>query len=251
MKKKIKFDFDIKKRLIPVIILSICIPLVLFVAIPFEVYANNLDEFLFSLSSFYPLCILFGFILAVIIACSLLFLKEKAFRVTYAVYLALSLLLVLQGTFLNFGMDSLAGDALGNGTVHIGLKILDVFIWVAVIAVAVVLSLIKDKKGIIPTIAVILSIVIVATQIINPVINTINHPDVFTSKIGRLEAEGNTDYEILTNENLTAVASQRNVYYFCIDRFDEFFAETAYESNPHIYDNLDGFTWFKDNLSLF
>lgn len=251
-KGKIKFGFNIKKRILPVIILSVCIPLILFVAIPFEIYANNMDEFLFSLADFFPWCVLFGFLLAACIACGLLFLPERVYRVAYALVLSVSFMLFLQGTFLNFGINSLSGDKLGSASIHIGLKILDLFIWIAVIAAAVVLSLIKDTKGIITIIAVILSIVIVATQIINPLANTVNNPNVFLSRIARLEKENsNFKNEVITCENLTSVASERNIFYFCIDRFDEYFAETAYELQPDIYDNLDGFTWFKDNLSLY
>ncbi len=251
-KGKIKFGFNIKKRILPVIILSVCTPLILFVAIPFEIYANNMDEFLFSLSGFFPWCVLFGFLLAAGIAASLLFLPQKAYRIVYALILSITFMLFLQGTFLNFGVNSLSGDKLGSASVHIGLKILDLFIWIAVIAAAVVLSLLKDTKGIITIIAVILSVVIAATQIMNPLTNTINHPDVFLSRIKRLEKENdNFKNEVLTCANLTSVSSDRNVYYFCIDRFDEYFAETAYKVQPDIYDNLDGFTWFKDNLSLY
>lgn len=251
-KVKIKFAFNIKKRILPVIILSVCAPLILFVAIPFEIYANNMDEFLFSLSGFFPWCILFGFLFAACIVCVLLFLPEKVYRTAYALILSVSFMLFLQGTFLNFGINSLSGDKLGSAPINIGLKILDLFIWFAVIAAAVVLSLIKDTKGIISIIAVILSIVIVATQIINPLSNTVNHPNVFLNRIKRLEKEdGNFKNEVLTCENLTAVSSGRNVFYFCVDRFDEYFAEAAYETQSDIYANLDGFTWFKDNLSLY
>ncbi len=251
-KGKIKFKFNIKKRLAPVILLSVCMPLILFVAIPFEVYANNLDEFLFSLSAFFPYCVLFGFLLAIGIAGALLFLPEKIYRICYALVLALCFLFFMQGTFLNFGANSLAGDNLGTNSVHIGLKILDAFIWLAVLGAAVALAIIKDKKGIFAIVAVILSIVVVATQIITPVASTVKHPDVFLSKQERLEKD-NSGYknEIVTTENLTSVSSERNIFYFCIDKFDEYFAEVAYERDPGMYDELDGFTWFQDTVSLY
>lgn len=251
--KRFKFDFNtVKKRLPAVSLLSAGAPLILFVAIPFEVYANNMDEFMFSLSSFLPLCVAFGFLLAAAVAGALLFLPEKVYRTAYAVALALTFLFFLQGTFLNFGMHSLAGDNLGSATPNLALKILDAFIWIAVIAAAVALSLIKDKKGIIAIVAVILCIVVVATQIINPVANTLKHTDVFKSRSARLAGDGeNYKNEVLTTKNLTAVSGGRNVFYFCIDRFDECFAETAQEINPDIYAGLKGFTWFKDNLSLY
>ncbi|MDE7453932.1 MAG: sulfatase-like hydrolase/transferase [Clostridia bacterium] len=250
--KKTQFKFNIKKRILPVLLVSVLTPLILFVAIPFEIFANNMDEFLFSLSSFYPYCILFGFLLAAGIAGALLFLPEKAYRICYALVLALSFLFFLQGTFLNFGADSLDGNNLGTNNVHIGLKILDAFIWLAVLGAAVALALIKDKKGIFAIVAVILSIVVVATQIITPVASTVKHPDVFMSRTERLKKE-NPDFndKVLTDEKLTAVASGRNVIFFCVDQFDEYYAQTALDLNPDIYDGLDGFTWFRDNLSLF
>ena len=249
---KLKFNFNIKKRLLPVILLSVCLPLILFVAIPFEVYANNMDEFLFSLSSFFPLCVLFGLLFAAAIACSLLFLPEKAYRITYALVLALSFMFFFQGTFLNFGMDSLAGDNMSSSPVHIGLQVLDAFIWLAVFGAAIAFAIIKDKKGIFAIIAVILSVVVIATQIITPISSTVKHPDVFLSRYARILKE-QPDYKdkVVTNENLTTVSGGRNIFYFCIDRFDEVFAEAAYEKEPEIFDGLDGFTWFKDNLSLY
>lgn len=250
--KKIKFRFNVKKRILPVILVSALMPMILFVAIPFEVYANNMDELLCSLSSFLPLCVLFGFLLAAGTALLLIFLPEKAYRICYALVLAFSFLFFMQGTFLNFGMNSLGGDNLGSSSTHIGLYILNAFIWIAVLAVAVALSLIRDKKGIFAIIAVILSIAVFATQVMTPVTSTIKHPDVFMRRDERIAKSGG-DFvnKVLTDENLTAVASERNIFYFCIDRFDEYFAETALEVKPEIYDNLDGFTWFQDNLSMY
>ncbi|MDE7453931.1 MAG: hypothetical protein K2N22_05945 [Clostridia bacterium] len=254
-KGKIKFEFNaktIKKRILPVILVSVLTPLILFVAIPFEVYANNMDELLFSLSAFFPYCVLFGFLLAAGVACALLFLPEKIYRICYALILALSFLFFMQGTFLNFGANSLAGDNLGTNSVHIGLKILDLFIWIAVLGVAVALAIIKDKKGIFAIVAVILAIVVVATQIITPMASTVKHPDVFLSKQEQLEKDdGDYKNEVLSCQNLTSVSSERNIFYFCIDKFDEYFAEVANDKAYKLYDNLDGFTWFQDNISLY
>lgn len=251
-KGKIKFNFNIKKRIIPVILVSVLMPMILFVAIPFEMYANNMDELLFSLSSFYPLCILFGFLLAAGTALLLIFLPEKIYRVGYAVVLAASFLFFLQGTFLNFGMNSLGGDNQGSGDPGIGLKILDAIIWIVVLGVAVALSLIKDKKGIFAIIAVILALVVFSTQFVVPVTNTIKHTDVFMSREARLaKNDDNYKNEVMTNKNYNSVSGENNIYYFCIDKFDEYFAEVAYEQNPEIYANLDGFTWFQDHISLY
>ena len=55
----------------------------------------------------------------------------------------------------------------------------------------------------------------------------------------------------MTNKNLTTISKNKNVFYFCIDRFDEFLAESALEKYPEIYDELEGFTWFQDNVSIY
>ena len=243
---------EIKKRIFPTVIFSLLIPLMICVSIPFEIYANNLDEFLFSVSSFLPMLLLLLFIIFSVIFFSVLFLPRKAYRIVVSIIIALSLMFFVQGTYLNANSNMLAGDNLGSVDESMGMKILNLLIWIAVVVVAIVLAVIKDKRGIVPIIAIISSIVVISTQIMTPMSIVLTNNKVFLNIDERLDAMGvDSNHSILTDENLFTFSNTNNIFYFCVDRFDEDFAEDAYNKYEGIYDKLTGFTWFQDNISVY
>ena len=67
----------------------------------------------------------------------------------------------------------------------------------------------------------------------------------FTDKVDRMESS----FEVLTLKNYTDIAENNNIFYFCVDRFDEQYAEDAYSEDKSVFDDLDGFTWYQDNTA--
>ena len=252
-KSKFKIDKQIlKKRILPTILISVLIPLIICLSIPFEVYANNLDEFLFTASNILPMLFLMFFTIFSVIFLILFFLPEKAYKIMCALTISFALVLFLQSNYLNATANSLAGDNLAITAPSTFMLILNTSIWIIIPAVAVVLAIIKDKFGIMPTIATIISIIILATQLITPISCILTNNKIFLSIDERLSLSGaNESHKILTNEYLKGLSTSDNIYYFCIDRFDEDYAENAYQKYPGIYDNLTGFTWFQDNISIY
>ena len=244
------------KRIFPTLVVAFLMPFIICLSIPFEVYAGNLSEFLFTASNMLPMLLLFTFGFTAIIFLFLLFMPPKAYRVLCAIIIAFGFLFFLQGTYLNGSYSSLAGDNLANSTPSTFMFIFNLLIWVVVVAGAVVLALfkdkIKDKFGIIPIVAYVITAVIFATQTISPLTSIITNDQVFMTINERLEASGlEQEHEILTKEYLKGISTSNNIYYFCIDRFDETYAEDALEKYPNIFDNLTGFTWFQDHTSLY
>lgn len=236
----------LKKRILPTLLISLIIPIMLCICIPFEIYANNSQEFLFSMADFLPICILYGFILALILFFSMFFLPKRAYKIVSAVIISLALMFFIQSLYLNAGLKSLVGDTLETKETPMGKKIGNLIIWLAIIAGAVVLSILKDKKGYISIVGVILSVVVIITQVMTPVSLLISKPEAVKSKIK--SGEG---YSILSDKNLTNISTSNNIFYFCIDKFDGRFAEKTYEDKPEVFSELTGFTWFKDNVSRY
>ncbi|MBQ9715060.1 MAG: hypothetical protein IJV77_01475 [Clostridia bacterium] len=241
----------LKKRILPTILVSVVLPLVLCVFIPLEIYGNNLDEFAFSLSGFVPMCIVFALLLSAIIFASIFFLPQKGHRVACAVIASIVLLVFLQGNFFNGGLSSLAGDNLGDKAVSGFSKILNLVIWIVVIAGAVVLTLV-DKKNYSNLVAVVACGVLLFAQIMSPVVVALSNDQIFVAKEDRpASTDSNYVDRVLTKQNLTSLASGNNVVYFCIDRFDQKYAERALQECPEIFDELDGFVSYTDNVSLY
>ncbi|MBQ9103476.1 MAG: sulfatase-like hydrolase/transferase [Clostridia bacterium] len=248
----LKFKQRTINRILPTLLVAFLLPFIIFVSVPFEIFGNNLDEFLFSVSGFMPLLALFALSSIVVVFFALLFLPNKAYRIACAVFLALAFLFFIQGTFLNSGLSTLAGDNMGTEPTPVWKIVLNLFIWLIVIAGAVVLACLKDKNGIISTVAIIVAVVVLITQLMPTLVLAVSKEGVFLEKNERLTLNSELkNPEILTDEGLTTISTTGNIYYFCVDRFDQKYAEEGYEKHSEIFNVLDGFTAYNDNISKY
>ncbi len=237
-----------KERLLVTILASIIAPFIVFVAVPMIIFGNNIDEFLFNWSDFIPICLGFAILLSAIIFFAIFFLPEKAYKICLHILVAVDLLVFMQSTYLN-GKLTLSGDAVING--NILLSVLDLLFWVLIIAAAVVLALLKDKKKYIKTGALILCVVVLSAQMISTIVPVISNKKYFQTRAARTGQKTEYVPQNSTYKNLENYSTSSNIYYFLIDTFDAKYAETAYEYDENIYNKLTGFTWYKDNITLY
>lgn len=87
--KNIKVKPSIKKRILPTILIAFVIPFMICFSVPFDIYGNNIDEFLFTVSGFLPVLVLYVLIFTAIFFFSLLFLPNKAYRIASSVFISL------------------------------------------------------------------------------------------------------------------------------------------------------------------
>jgi len=115
MNKDIKKEKDvIKGRIAPALLASLALPLTLFLFGPFELYANNMEEFPFGLWDFFGIFIAISVAIAAAVMLVLLWLPKRAYIITLATVSLLSLMLYVQGSFLTIGMTSVEGDGVGE-----------------------------------------------------------------------------------------------------------------------------------------
>lgn len=239
-------------RIVPALLSSLTLALVVFVVAPLDIFGSNYAELDFSLKNFAFFLIL-GAILTVLLFGSLMFLlPRKAYRCIFAFTLATAALFIIQQNFLNFGMNSLPGDKLPGEIPSAGEIIIDLLIWIVVYGGAFFLAIwvnIKGDKGdVIKTVSFIVSFALLASQITSPIFIVINSNSKFETNI--LKGSGKKEKTIINTERgFNELAQKNNVFYFCIDRFDEEYAEKAYASDREIFSELTGFTWYRDNVS--
>ncbi len=246
--------FSFGQRLAPVILLALAASLTVFFFGPFDIYSNNTDQFRFELGDFILWNLLFSLGCAAVICAILLPLRKKVFDVFYAVFWWLTLMLFIQGNYLNFGISSLTGDGVGADGFTPGKIILNTAIWVIVGAASVsaVLLLRGKAREWIPTVAIISMITVIGMQAMTFAIGSLT-TDAWESKehsISNEETEESAHF--LTYKNLDKVSKGHNVIYFVIDRFDvTYYEDVALKECPEIFYNLDGFTYFNDMVSLY
>lgn len=239
-------------RIVPALLSSLTLALVVFVVAPLDIFGSNYAELDFSLKNFAFFLIL-GAVLTVLLFGLLMFLlPRKAYRCVFAFTLATAALFIIQQNFLNFGMNSLPGDKLPGEIPSAGEIIIDLLVWIVVYAGAFFLAIwvnIKGDKGdVIKTVSFIVSFALLASQITSPIFIVINSNSKFETNI--LKGSGKKEKTTINTERgFNEIAQKNNVFYFCIDRFDEEYAEKAYASDREIFSELTGFTWYRDNVS--
>ena len=261
------------KRKIPLsLLLAFTAPLTVFFFGPFETYCGNMQEFLFSLGDFLPYCIGYGAIAAVAIFALLMILDGRAYDIAAGVVVWLSIMLFVQRYYLNFDINALAGDGVGNTEASALIVVLTTLVW-AIVGVGVIFACIwLKKKNIAPffvSCAIVL-IVILVTQTIGFTVLSLT-TDVYVPVNERVEdkVEGESDSEseseseseekkpttvnkgVLTYENLNELSKNNNVVFFVIDRFDVRYFEALQKSDPEFLKGLGGFTFYNDYTSLY
>ena len=240
-----------KKRILPVLLASLALPLIVCLEAPFEIYGSNMEEFLFSLSDFLPFCLLIWFLSALVVACALYLLPQPVYRFVYPVAVATAFLFFLQGTYLNLGISSLPGDNMGEDKISAFAIVINTVVWIVIEGLAVASAFLK-KRDPVKLVCLLLTVIVIGTQIVAGVFVGVSKNQMFVPKYERMKMKS-TEYapRVMSRENLTTLSREGNVFVFIVDRFDETYAELAYEKTPEVYDELSGFTWFQDHVSLY
>ena len=244
--KKEYVGYSLKQRLLPVLLLAFSIPFTLIIAGPIDLFASNMAEFHFVLGDFIGISILLFLAIFAVIVLILLPISKRAFDITYAVFAAISFLIVIQGNYLN-GNISLAGDGVGS-VIKTSTYVINTIVWLVIIAGFVCGVIFFNKRDILRTIMIILSITIIGMQLITTIVSFLTNKDIFTPHNKKYE---NGEYAMLSDEYLTEFGTENNIIYFVVDRFDYRYFEKALKNCPEIFDSLDGFTYYSDNVAMY
>ncbi len=262
-KKQPYKGFSFKERLLPSILLAILAPLTVACIAPFEIFGGNLDEFKFVLGDFFGLCLLAALAASAVLAAVLLVCRGRVFDVVFGLIFGLSIMTFVQSTFLSLTQTALDGDGTGSA-VSMGQIVLNTVIWAVIAAACIVAMLLlnrhKDTVRLISVmvlgIALFMSFVSFLTvSLTTDVYATAKQPAAEVEQTGaETGADGESDdtaKRMLTVENLTTLAKDRNVIVFVVDRFSNEYYHTAQEACPEIFAELGGFTFFDDYISLY
>ena len=240
--------FTLKEKLLPVILLSLVSPFLVCFFGPFEIFGNNMDLFKFSFGDFWLICTLLVAGIAAVLCTVLLLLRGRAFDVVYGLVFGISLMFFIQGNFLSMGLSSLSGD----GTAEQGLGFWEIFlntaIWVLVIGGSIAAILLLDRfRDMVKLISTVVLIAILGSSLISFTVLSLT-TDVFTEQQMTQIVQGE---QMLTVKNLDTFATDQNVIVFIVDRFDYTYYDDAQKNYPEIFDELDGFTYFADYITLY
>ena len=254
--EKKKSAYSLSQKLFPAILISLAAPLTLCVFGPFDIYYGNMQEFLFSLGDFLPLCLLACLLLAVMNFVVLILLDGKAFDIGCVALASVSLMLFIQRNYMNMGVNALVGDGVGTSGVGVGMHILNALIWLVVLAGSIFAVVYLRKKHLetVMTVVTIAMIALIGMQLVSFGVTSLTS-DVYVPVTERMEDADDTtasgDAKVLTFKNFSKLSDKKNVVFFLVDRFDAKYYDKMVKSDPTFFDRLDGFTYYNDYLSLY
>ena len=250
--------FTSAEKLAPSLLLAIALPFTVLFFGPFEAYCKNIEEFGFAFGDFGWLSFAAALLCGAVLFFVLWKLPGKVFDITYAVLFAVALMLYLQGNYLNLGLNAVEGDGVGNATYTAAALVINLIVWLAVIAGAVLLMVfIRRQREIMRLVSIIALVVVVGIQVMMFALLSLT-TEVFTplTKRGMTDDSGDVASSaampgILTNAGMTTVGEDGNVIWIVIDRFDLDYHNAILQSDPDFYENLEGFTLYDNHISKY
>lgn len=223
-----------------------------------EVFAGNRGELLFNFRDFAPWILLTALAASLLVTALILLPGKKTGRFVAAFFVWLTLMGFVQSTFLN-GAAGLAGDdreAFRTGAP----AILNLLIWIAVLA-AIVFAVIRLGAEMLKTAAAVLMIMLLGMQVVGFVTNlpriTLDHFAGAEEKAGSAaDADDPEQAPLLAASYLSAdgmfeAAAENNIYVIVLDRLDVSFIDEIMKKDSGFFAPLTGFTYYRDNLSLY
>lgn len=259
-KKKSKLPyrgFTRKERLVPSILLSLAIPFTLFFFGPFEAICKNSEMLDFTfMDLFVP-----SFFISLAVAAALFLivwnLSGRVFDIVYTILFGIGFMLYLQGNYLNLGLNAVEGDGVGVSSYGGTAMIINLIIWIAVIAAALVsVILIRKNREVVRLAMIVAMVAVVGVQVMMFTLLSFT-TNAWTPLNQRYESSSEAseanDYlpSILTNANLTELSSEGNVIWFVVDRFDHTYFQKMMKTDPAFFDNLDGFTLYDNHITKY
>ena len=249
--KRQKLIKRLKRRWLPCVMAGFSLPVTLLLYGPFDLFAQNRAEFSFSLYDFLLPCIGLTFVCGAILSVIPMFLKKKVYSIYLAVLFWASVMLFIQGNYLNFGLSSLAGDGVSVLPSKLTV-IVNTAIWmvtlVAVVICVLMLKPVRKKTRAVVCHGLCLVFVMETTGAV-----AVSFGDgVFANKEQMLSmsTDGMTP-KMLTTDNVTTLSKDKNVVVFVVDRFDAKYYNDASVKYPELFSELDGFTYFNDYVTLY
>ena len=209
------------------------------VVAPLELVANSARDLSFNLNDVAGPVIIAGLVLTLILTVILSLLRKRVFNVASALVGAIGVASYVQAVFLNGGMPLADGHEViwSNFTSQM---IVSGLIWLAIIAAAVIFSLLKARQ--LRTGLLVIATALIIVQVVG--VTSLWGPSIAAS----MDAHPEHQQVIATREGLYNVSSKKNVVVFVLDTTDTAFVQKLYDEHPETFAPLTGFTWYRNSV---
>lgn len=235
-----------KKRILTSVLTGFSVPFVLLICSSLGVFFSNSSELQFSLWDYLPLFILISVIAFAVITLALLFTRGALHNTIFTVLSALTVCAYIESIVTNLTFSGLPGDGSAVPRSQIWI-ILDFFVWVILISVAIWFCVLSDKSATGKTVLSFLLVLVLVMQIAGLIPSAVEFADKESEK--NPVAKPATSY--LTTKGMFELSKNDNIIVFVIDRFDSYYYKELINYDPDFFRDYEGFTYYSDNISLY
>ena len=236
-----KFEITKQKILISVLI-GFSVPFLLLICSAFSVYFSNAEELGFSVGDFAPFFLFTSAVVFVAITAVLILTKNKFHNLIFSLCAGLVICGYIQTLVTTLTFQGLPGD--GNTTSPSKSKIIiNLLLWLAVFAVIIWFCVISSKAKTGKKVVSVLLVFAFVSQLFSFIPSAIS----FATDSSKKEPVN----MYLTTENIYEISENDNIFVFVLDRFDAEYYEELAEAYPEVISELDGFTYYDDNVSKY
>ena len=227
-----------KSRLLLAAICSFALAFTFIIFGSYDLSAANKDYFSFILDDMWLPILLAGLAVFAVLTLFITLLRGKLFDIAISVSVGVLLAGYLQGNFLNLNLGVLTGDAIVWQR-YTSEAVLNTLLWIVIISVPACIA--YFSKLIWKAFCTALPLLLIVIQTVALI--------TFTFIPGFVSYKESKYY--LSDEGLYEMSSKENVIVFLLDRLDNAYLETILTENPNYFDDLDGFTRYTNNTSLY
>lgn len=259
-----------KEKLLPSLLCGFAFSFTFFFFGIVEMYVGNKEEFDFQISHIMLYLVLFA-ILAFVIVFSILFLLNGlAHRIAFAIFLSITVMGYIQGTFLNAGINTLSNDNVGT-QLETWVIVVNTIIWVIGLALIIVGVLNMKKLTWVKTVSIVLLVLVIGMQLAGcaqiaiqtttssstdkPQTNESTSTNTETDPVQTDKPDEPVEVPgtyVMTTKGLYNVSKNKNCIVFILDRFDISFYEDLLEDyGDDCFINFNDFTLYTDNMSTY
>lgn len=230
-----QFDYSLKSRIGLAAIVSGFLSFTLCFAAPAEIVSASAGSLVARLVDVFPVIVGMFLLVWILLAAVACLFKKRAFAVVVAVVFSVALSCYTQALFMNVGLPQADGGVV-NWDDYTTITVLSAAAWIALITVSVVAVIRYPRKAQMGFCLVALALVIVQGAGV---------ASLFVGESGASNVAGRT--MMVSEKGLLDVSAKTNVVEFVLDNYDTALLEQAVSEEPEMFDDFEGFTWFKDS----
>lgn len=206
---------------------------------PLELFSASRNDMHFNLGDFIGTLLLVALVCFVVLTLVLTLLKGRVLDSLLCILTGILLASYLQTLFCNGFIGQLNGDSIPWDEYQ-GELILNVIMWLVIIGAFFVVRARSQKLWQGATVFVCAALIGVQLVALVSISSSIT-----------AEPNASENNLVLSREGTLELSSEQNVIVFLLDKFDKDYADRLLEKDPHFFDELDGFTRYADNLTLY